>query len=161
MYDLKKSGAILTAICLCMPWASSTAAEFSLYLKCEGKVIAGGKSTPGHVDFAMRDNNNTALIQRSNALPVGERLKYAASPMTYSMTYKARGTNTVIAQDWMRGQLFVWQPSLKRVATVRVAIDRQSGDLSGDLLNAEEQSMAQLKMQCQPMREEDLPPPKF
>ena len=146
---------------LVSPWANASAAEFSLYLKCTGKVIASGKSTAGYIDLALRDNNTTALVQRSNALPVGERMKYVASPMTYSIAYQVRGTGSVLVHDWMRGSLFVWQPSLKRVSIVRLSIDRQSGELTGDLANTAAESLAQLKMQCEPIKEEDLPAPKF
>jgi len=146
---------------LLLATAPAAAAEFSLYLKCQGKASAGGKTTPSHLDLALRDNNQTALIQRSNALPVGERLKYNVSPITYSMTYRVPGTGSAVFYDWWRGSLFVWQPSLKRVAMVRVSIDRQTGNLSGELLNAEDRQLGTLSMACEAIEEEALPAPKF
>jgi hypothetical protein len=136
------------------------AAEFFLYLKCKGTVTAKGKSTAGHADFALRDNNQTALIQQSNVLPVGVRLKYDVSPAAYSMTYLVHTSSTVL-YDWWRGALFVWQPSLKHVTTIRVSIDRQSGRLSGEMLNAEADRLADMAMNCEPYKEEDLAAPKF
>jgi hypothetical protein len=143
----------------CAPAAH--AAEFSLYLRCEGRVSSNGKSTPGRVDLALRDNNQTALVQQSNALPVGVRLKYDVSPAAYSMTYRVPGTGSAVLYDWWRGALFVWQPSLKMVATVRLSIDRQSGQLNGEMLNAEAVRLASLDMMCEALKEEELAPPKF
>lgn len=137
------------------------AADFFLYLQCEGKVMAGGKSTPGHVHLALRDNNTTALIQKSNTLPVGQRLHYDVSPQMYSMTYNVRATGSAVLYDWWRGALFVWQPNLKQVTTVRLSIDRQSGSLSGEMLNAEAHQLGTMAMTCEPVSEEDLPAPKF
>lgn len=141
--------------------SAAQAAEFFVYLKCKGKVAAGGKSTHGHVDLALRDNNQTALVQQSNALPVGVRLKYEVSPAAYSMTYLVPGTGSAVLYDWWRGALFVWQPSLKAVATVRMSIDRQSGQLSGEMLNAASDRLGSLDMSCEAFKEEDLAPPKF
>ena len=141
--------------------APVSAADFFLYLQCQGKVSAGGKSTPAHVDLALRDNNTTALIQKSNTLPVGQRLKYDVSPATYSMTYHVRSTGTTVLHDWWRGTLFIWQPNLKQVTTVRLSIDRQAGDLEGEMLNAEGSVLATLAMRCEAIDEATLPPPKF
>jgi hypothetical protein len=137
------------------------AAEFFLYLKCKGTVTAQGKSTAGHVDLALRDNNQTALVQQSSVLPVGVRLKYAVSPAAYSMTYLVNGAGSAVLYDWWRGALFVWQPSLKQATTIRVSIDRQSGQLNGEMLNAQAERLAGMQMACEPYKEEDLAPPKF
>jgi len=77
----------------------------------------------------MRDNNQSAVIQRSNILPVGEKMKYEVSPATYSMTYRSPKARTQLYYDWMRGQLFAWDPSLQRLAYIRLSIDRQNGSL--------------------------------
>jgi hypothetical protein len=139
----------------------AAAADFFLYLRCEGKVDYGRSSTAGHVDLALRDNNMTALIQRSNVLPVGQRLKYEVSPISYSMNYQIRAAGSTVLYDWWRGPLFVWQPNLKQVTTVRLSIDRQTGALSGEMLNAEAEMLATLRMDCQAISEESLPAPKF
>ena len=44
---------------------TAQAAEFHMYVKCKGTLSASGKSKPAHLDLALRDNNTTALIQRS------------------------------------------------------------------------------------------------
>ena len=59
---------------------SASADYFFLYVKCEGEVSSGKGRTQANLDLALRDNNQTALIQRSNILPVGEKMKYEVSP---------------------------------------------------------------------------------
>lgn len=139
----------------------ATGADFHLFLQCEGQATAGGRSTPADVAFALRDNNNTALVQRSNVLPVGERLKYVESPMAYSMTYKLPDVRTPLFYDWWHGRLFVWWPALRQVYTIRLSIDRMSGGLSGQMLNAHDQMLATLAMDCRPVAEEELSKRKF
>ena len=150
--------ALLCAGAVSLPAAG---ADFFLYLRCEGKVAVGKASTAGHVDLALRDNNMTALIQRSNVLPVGQRFRYEVSPVSYSMTYNLPGAGSTVLYDWRRGQMFVWQPNLRRVTTVRLSIDRQSGAMSGEMLNPEAEILATLSMACNPVSEEELPAPKF
>jgi hypothetical protein len=135
--------------------------HFSLLLQCDGKVRAESGSRPAQVSLALRDNNTTALIQQSNVLPVGERLKYVESPTTFSMTYKLPATRTPLFHDWWNGRLFVWMPALRKVSTIRLSIDRVRGTLGGEMLNGEGQKLATLAMDCQPVTEEMLEPRKF
>jgi hypothetical protein len=137
------------------------AAEFNLFLSCAGKLTANGKSKSATLDLAMRDNNETALIQRSNVLPVGERLKYKASPMAYSMVYKLPQPGTHYYTDWMQGTWVVWQPNLKRLATIRVSVDRQTAELEGELLDFNDDSLGTIAMDCKPTTMDDAPEPKF
>lgn len=141
--------------------AHANAAEFFLYLQCTGKVVVKGKATSADLNLALRDNNMTALIQKSSVLPVGERLRYDVSPVAYSMSFEVPGTESVVLYDWWRAQLFVWQPSLKRVATIRLSIDRQTGGLTGEMLNAQAVQLATLVMRCDAVNEDELPPQKF
>lgn len=141
--------------------AVANADYFGLYLQCEGKVSSAKGKKDARIDLALRDNNQTALIQQSNVLPVGEKMNYEVSPATYSMTYRAPGVRTRVYYDWLRGQLFVWDPSLQRLAAVRLSIDRQTGKLDGQLLNSDERRLASISMDCQPISPEDLPKPKF
>jgi hypothetical protein len=134
---------------------------FSLYLNCEGHVTAGQKKAQAHLDLALRDNNETALIQRSNVLPVGEKMKYDVSPATYSMRYYAPGTSSRVYYDWYRGFLFKWNDNLKRLSMIRLSIDRQSGELNGDILNNQDEVLARIRMDCEAVSPEDLPEPKF
>ncbi len=154
----------LCAALLCgAAWApgSAWAAEFHLYLKCKGQVTAGDKSRPATLDLAMRDNNTTALIQRSNVLPVGERLKYTASKASYTLLYKLPLPGTHYYADWINGGWIVWQPNLKRLATVRIAVDRQTAELEGTLLDFNDEALGEIAMQCQPSSMDEAPEPKF
>jgi len=154
------SGFILGAALLATPTLSS-ADYFSLYLKCEGAVSAKKGKTKAHVDLALRDNDYSALIQRSNVLPVGGKMKYEVSPATYSMTYYSPGARTQLYYDWYQGYLFKWDPNLKRLALIRLSIDRQTGQLDGDILNSQDESLARISMACEAVSPEDLPAPKF
>jgi hypothetical protein len=134
---------------------------FGLYLKCEGAVASKAGKTGAHLDLALRDNNQSATIQRSNVLPVGEKLRYEVSPATYSMTYRSPKARTQLYYDWLRGQLFVWDPSLQRLAYIRLSIDRQTGALEGDIRNSDDQSLAKIGMTCNKVDPQELPAPKF
>ena len=134
---------------------------FSLYLKCDGQVASGAGRSDATLELALRDNNQSALIQRSNVLPVGEKLRYEVSPAAYSMTYRAPNARTPLYYDWLRGQLFTWDPALKRLARIRLSIDRQSGALDGDIVNSDDQSLARIGMTCRKADPRDLAPPKF
>ena len=139
----------------------ASAEYFSLYLRCEGEVTSSAGRNAAHLDVAMRDNNQSAVIQRSNVLPVGEKMKYEVSPATYSMTYRSPQARTQLYYDWLRGQLFTWDPALKRLARIRLSIDRQSGALDGDIVNSDDQSLARIGMTCRKSDPRDLAPPKF
>lgn len=149
------------ALALLLAVAPASAQMFHLYLKCTGEVQTQGKSRPAHVDLALRDNNMTALIQRSNVLPVGDRLRYEASPALYSMVAKAPSPGSVVFHDWVRGEIFVWAPGLKQLKTVRLSIDRQSAELEGEMLDGKGDLMGRLRMRCDPKTNDDIPAPKF
>lgn len=138
----------------------ASADYFGLYLRCEGEVTSSAGKNPAHLDVAMRDNNQSAVIQRSNVLPVGEKMRYEVSPATYSMTYRT-GQRTQLYYDWLRGQLFAWDPSLKRLAYIRLSIDRQNGNLEGDFRNSDDTVLARFGMRCQKVDPSALPAPKF
>lgn len=150
-------GAGLLAAALAGPAAAQ---QFQLYLLCKGKLDAGGRSMPAHLDLALRDNNMTALVQRSNVLPVGERMKYNASPTHYSMTMGFAG-RTAAFYDWWRGTLFVWQPDLKRLHEVRLSVDRQSAALEGEMKDGRGESLGTMAMTCTPQDNDSVPAPKF
>lgn len=141
--------------------SSAHAAEFHLMLKCAGKLHAGSKSKTATLEMALRDNNETALIQRSNVLPVGERLQYKASPAAYSMVYKLRQPGTHFYNDWLNGHWVVWQPNLKRLATIRLSVDRQSAELEGELLDFNDDKLGTIAMNCTPLKPDEMPEPKF
>lgn len=149
---------VLAAGAVALP---ARAAEFHLYLLCVGKVASKGVAHDAQLHLALRDNNMTALIQKSNVLPVGERMKYAASNTSYTMTFRTPAARTRIYADWFGTQLFVWLPDLKRLAETRLSVDRQTAELRGELLNADGDVLGNLKMQCEPKAHEDMPAPKF
>lgn len=149
------------ALGLCSGAQQAHAAEFSLYLNCTGQIHANGKGKSASLDLAMRDNNETALIQRSNVLPVGERLKYKASQMSYTMLYKLPQPGTHYYNDWVRGAWVVWQPNLKRLATIRLSVDRQTGALEGEMLDFNDDSLGDIEMDCKPTKMDEAPEPKF
>ena len=138
----------------------ATAQQFHLYLLCSGKIEARGRSLPAHLDLALRDNNMTALVQRSNVLPVGERMRYEASPAFYSMKVLFANRERAF-YDWWRGTLFIWQPDLQRLTEVRLSIDRQSAALEGELMDGSGDTLGRLRMSCVPQTNETVPEPKF
>ena len=138
------------------------AAQFHLYLKCSGTLSSSAKPTAAQLELAMRDNNMSALIQKSDVLPVGERMKYVATEQAYTMQMRTPVYGTRGAYyDWFRGVLFVWHPDLKKLALTRLSIDRQTGGLDGELLNIEGNVLGKLKMQCTPQSMDEVPAPKF
>jgi hypothetical protein len=154
----------MAAVPLCVSLSVSMPAqaqEFHLYLKCSGQIETQGRHKSAHLDLALRDNNMSALIQRSNVLPVGERLKYEASPALYSMTAHAPRRGSVVYYDWIRGELFVWNPQLAQLSTVRLSIDRQSGELEGELLDGKGADMGRLRLRCDPKTNDDIAKPRF
>jgi hypothetical protein len=143
--------------------APATAAEFHLYLKCTGKLSSSAaKATPAKLDLALRDNNLTALVQNSDVLPVGERMKYVATEQAYTMQLRTPVWGTRGAYyNWFSGVLFVWHPDLKKLAMTRLSIDRQTAELEGELLNIEGNVLGKLRMKCNPTSMDDVPAPKF
>ncbi len=159
--NIRDLGGLVLGCALLAAHPGASAEYFSLYLKCEGEVTSAAGKNRAHLDVAMRDNNQSAVIQRSNILPVGEKMKYEVSPATYSMTYRSPKARTQLYYDWMRGQLFAWDPSLQRLAYIRLSIDRQNGNLEGDFRNADDTILARFGMGCQKVDPSALPPPKF
>ena len=86
------------------------AEEYGVYLNCSGQVWANGRSKNAHLDLALRRNSSLALIQRSDILPVGDKMKLDITPAYYSMVFHAPLPNSAVYYDWMRGTLFVWGP---------------------------------------------------
>jgi len=101
-----------------------------------------------------------ALVQRSNVLPVGERMRYEASPALYSMKMLFANREQAF-YDWWRGTLFIWQPDLRRLAEVSISVDRQSAALEGELIDGTGDTLARLRMSCVPKDNETVPEPKF
>ena len=130
-------------------------------LQCQGNLKSDARSHKTHLDLALRRNNGTALIQRSNVLPVGERLSFETSPALYSMVFAAPSPHSTAYVDWWSGAIFVWSPDLKRLHSIRLSIDRQTGALEGELRDGAERDLGQLLMTCKPHQDRDVPEPRF
>jgi hypothetical protein len=138
-----------------------TAQEFGVYLNCSGQVQANGRSKNAHLDLALRRNSSLALIQRSDILPVGDKMKLEITPGFYSMVFHAPLPNSAVYYDWMRGSLIVWGPALRELQTIRISVDRQSAALEGDMRDLKDRSIGRLKMRCKPSDNDSAPEPKF
>src|SRR6476620_5850001 len=125
-----------------------TAQEYGVYLNCSGQVQAGGRSRSAHLDLALRRNSSLALIQRSDVLPVGDKMKLDITPAFYSMVFHAPTPNSAIYYDWIRGTLVVWNPAFRELQTVRISVDRQSAALEGDMRDLNDRSIGRLRMRC-------------
>jgi hypothetical protein len=141
--------------------APGTAQEYGVYLNCSGQVQAGGRSRNAHLDLALRRNSSLALIQRSDILPVGDKMKLDITPAFYSMVFHAPTRNSTVYYDWIRGTLVVWNPAFRELQTVRISVDRQSAALEGDMRDINDRSLGRLKMRCKPSDNDSAPEPKF
>ncbi|MBL8326749.1 MAG: hypothetical protein JNJ89_17490 [Rubrivivax sp.] len=118
------------------------------------------KSDGAHLFLALRDNNMTAFVQRSNVLPMGERMKYTATNSHYTATYMPQRGGKVFL-DFKGTQLFKWYPPFEKLAATRVAIDRQTGDLEGEMVGPEGEVLGRMDMTCVPRRDGEGPAPRF
>ncbi len=153
-------GATATAAA-CVVSAPVRAQEFGVYLSCAGVVHDADRKMPAHLDLALRRNSQLALIQSSDVLPVGERMKMNISPAFYSMVYTAPLRNSTVWYDWIRGAVFVWDPDLLKLQTVRLSVDRQTAKLEGEMRDGAGVQLARLEMQCDPKNNATVPEPKF
>jgi len=118
------------------------------------------KSDGAYIYLAMRDNNMTALVQRSNVLPVGERMKYTATDSYYAATYQPQRGGKLF-MDFKGTQLFKWYPPFEKLAATRVSIDRQTGELEGEMVGPEGEVLGRMDMTCTPKKDGEGPAPRF
>lgn len=137
------------------------AQQYGVYLRCAGKLESAGKAMAAQVDLALRRNSQLALIQNSDILPAGQRLVLEITPQFYTMTFRAPVANSVLYYDWLRGAMFVWNPDLKKLHTVRMAVDRQSAVLQGDLFDGAGATLGRLVMRCEARNNDTVEEPKF
>jgi hypothetical protein len=137
--------------------------EFSRFITCSGTFTAAGQRSETFLDLALRQANFSATIQRSNVLPVGEALEVRESPVLYSMTYvlPRQGTQVLVVPGWFANTVFVHYPDLKRLNQIRLAIDRQTGALTGQVLNEADEVLGRTEMQCRARSAEELRAPKL
>ncbi len=141
--------------------APGTAQEFGVYLSCSGQVQANGRSKNANLDLALRRNSSLAMIQRSDVLPVGDKMKLEITPAFYSMVFRAPVPTSASYYDWMRGTLIVWSPVFRELQTVRSSVDRQTAALEGDMRDINDRSLGRLKMRCKASDNDSAPEPKF
>lgn len=122
-------------------------------------VRSAAKRGNAHLELALRDNNMTAFVQRSNVLPTGERMKYVATQTHYTAVYApASGAISVQGRnDW----LLSFHPPFQKMMGARFAIDRQTGALEGDLVGPGGEVLGLLDMQCEPKKDGHGPAPRF
>lgn len=150
--------ALLLSICAAGP---SAAQEFGVYLNCKGQVQADGKTLASHVDLALRRNSQLALVQSSDILLAGQKMRLEITPQFYTMVFSVPARNSVVYHDWLRGTLLVWNPQLTSVHSIRMSVDRQSAALQGALRDGTGAEVGRLKMQCQHKDNQTVAEPKF
>lgn len=144
-----------------MAAAPIDAQEYGVYLACSGKLLAGSRAMPAHLDLALRRNSQLAMIQRSDVMPVGERMKLEITPAFYSMVYATPMRSSTVWYDWIRGTMFVWDPDLLKLQSVRLSVDRQTAALEGEMRDGAGVQLARLAMRCDPKNNDTVPEPKF
>ena len=155
------SGRLLVFAVALLAVAPGAAQEYGVYLNCSGQVLVNGRSKSAHLELALRRNSSLALIQRSDVLPVGDKMKLDITPAFYSMVFRAPVPTSASYYDWMRGTLIVWSPVLRELQTVRISVDRQSAALEGDMRDINDRSLGRIKMRCKPSDNDSAPEPKF
>jgi hypothetical protein len=148
----------LLAALLALPVAAQ---EFGVFLLCKGRVESEGRRRDSHVDMALRRNSQLAMIQSSDVLPAGQKMRLEITPQFYTMVFDAPVRGSTVYHDWLRGALLVWNPHLHKLHTIRISVNRQTATLEGDMRDGVGVSLGRLSMQCEPSDNESVPPPKF
>jgi hypothetical protein len=161
MNALRASARLVVFAAIATSTATGTAQEYGVYLKCKGQVQVSGRSKNAHLDLALRRNSSLALIESSDVLPVGDRMRLEITPAFYSMVFRAPVPTSAVYHDWLRGTLIVWSPVLRELQTIRISVDRQSAALEGDMRDINDRSIGRLKMRCTPSDNDSAPEPKF
>jgi len=161
MTALRASLRCLSAAAFGLAASTATPQEYGLYLACTGKVQAQGQTKDAHLDLALRRNSALALVQRSDVLPVGDKMKLDITPAFYSMVFRAPVRGSAVYYTWIRGPIFVWYPDLQRLTTARISVNRQSAALEGELLDGNDHLLGRLAMRCDPKTNDNVPEPKF
>ena len=123
-------------------------------------VRSAAKRGDATLELALRDNNMMALVQRSNVLPTGERMKYQATQTHYTITYLPQA-GSASYREFSNGWLFGWYPPFQKLKAARFAVDRQSGVLEGDIVGPAGEVLGLIDMQCEPRRAGEGPAPRF
>jgi len=57
--------------------------------------------------------------------------------------------------------VFVWDPDLLKLQSVRLSVDRQTAALEGEMRDGAGVQLARLEMRCDPKNNDTVPEPKF
>ena len=143
------------------PEAASDKNDNDVNVQARTRAVRGAaKRGTAHLELALRDNNMTAFVQRSNVLPTGERMKYVATQTHYSAAYSPAPTSRAYV-DWRGSWLFTWFPPFQKMAVTRFSIDRQTGQLEGEIVGPAGEVLGLMDMQCEPKRQGEGPAPRF
>lgn len=123
-------------------------------------VRSAAKRGDAHLELALRDNNMSMLVQRSNVLPMGQRLKYEATPTHYTATFLPQMAGAGF-RKWGEGWLFGWYPPFQKMTAARLAIDRSSGVLEGEIIGPGGGGAGPHRHAVRSPRHEDAPAPRF
>lgn len=123
-------------------------------------VRSAAKRGNAHLELALRDNNMSMLVQRSNVLPTGQRLSYQATQTHYTATFVPQMAGAGF-RAWGESWMFGWYPPFQKMTAARFAIDRASGVLEGEIVGPAGEVLGLIDMQCDPRRHEDAPAPRF
>jgi hypothetical protein len=148
---------VLTALSM----GPAMAQEFGVYLNCQGRLESGGKTLASHVDLALRRNSQLAMIQSSDILPAGQKMRLEITPQFYTMVFAVPARGSALYYDWLRGALIVWNPDLKKLHSIRLSVNRQSAALRGDLRDGAGERVGTMQMHCEPKDNDSVAAPKF
>ncbi|MBA4175270.1 MAG: hypothetical protein C0505_01700 [Leptothrix sp. (in: Bacteria)] len=123
-------------------------------------VRSAAKRGDAQLELALRDNNMSMLVQRSNVLPTGQRLTYQATQTHYTATFLPQMAGAAF-RKWGEAWLFGWYPPFQKMTAARLAIDRQTGVLEGEIVGPAGEVLGLIDMQCEPKRNEDAAAPRF
>lgn len=136
-------------------------AEHDENLQARARAVrSAAKRGDASLDLALRDNNMSMLVQRSNVLPTGQRLRYQATPSHYTATFVPQQA-AAAWREWNEGWMLTWYPPFQRMAATRFSIDRQTGVLEGEVVGPAGEVLGLIDMQCEPRRHDEQAAPKF
>ena len=123
-------------------------------------VRSAAKRGEAQLELALRDNNMSMLVQRSNVLPTGSKLSYQATPTHYTASFLPHQSAAAF-REWGNSWFFGFYPPFQKMQATRFSIDRQTGVLEGDIVGPDGALLGLIDMQCEPRRPEDAPAPRF
>lgn len=137
------------------------AADADENLQARSRAVRGAaKRGDANLELALRDNNMSMLVQRSNVLPTGQRLRYQATPTHYTATFLPQMAGAAF-REWGDSWLFSWYPPFQKMTAARFSIDRQTGVLEGEVVGPAGEVLGLIDMKCDPRRNDEAPATRF